>query len=100
MDDGASNGNLITIGRNEFDFLCQKLNNLENSITDLRLEMKRNMHAQSPYHDVETSGMSNIDPAVDGRPQASKHVDVHGVHMKNVAVRYCSLSFQSQIATD
>ena len=90
VEEGAPNGNFVTIGRNEFDFLCQKLNNLENSITDLRLEMKRNFHAQSPYHDLETSGMSNIDPAVDGRPQASKHVDVHGVHMKNVAVCFYS----------
>ena len=91
-DELPSNGGLVTLSRNEFDFLCRKLNTLESSIADLRREMGRNTHHQSPYHDPDIVAGSNIDPQVEGRSQEPTHADVHGVHMKNVAVSSRQLS--------
>lgn len=85
-DEGPLSSGFVTLSRNEFDFLCRKLNTLESSIADLRREMRRNTHHQSPYHEPSVVAGSNIDPQVEGRSQEPTHVDVHGVHMKNVAV--------------
>ncbi len=88
----ASNGAFVTLGRGEFDFLCRKLNTLENSIADLRREMQRNGPIQSSFNAVNTSDGANIDPAVQGFPALQNHsrnfshTDVHGVHMRNVDV--------------
>jgi hypothetical protein len=78
----------VTIGRGEFDFLCRKLNTLENSIADLRHELGlRAHHSDLGANGHATAGSSNIDPAVEGRPRRPTHTDIHGVHVKNDAVR-------------
>lgn len=91
-------GGFVSLGNREFDFLCRKLTVLENSITDLKREMKRNANGRSPFMDGDASGGSNIDPAVDGRLQRPTHADVHGVHIKNDAVsptasQFCDSEF-------
>lgn len=84
--DEANGGGIVTLGNREFDFLCKKLSVLESSIADLKREMKRNSNGRSPlYHGDAMSGA--IDPAVDGRLTGPTHTDVHGVHIKNDAVR-------------
>lgn len=84
--EGVPDPRFVTMGRGEFDFLCRKLNTLENSIADLKRELKRNANHHSPFHDLDTLAGSNIDPAVGGRPRRPTHTDVHGVHIKNDAV--------------
>ena len=84
-EDSANNGGFVTLGNREFDFLCRKLSLLENSIADLKREMRRTTNGRTPpYHGDAMSGA--IDPAVDGRLGAPTHMDVHGVHIKNDAV--------------
>lgn len=69
----------VTLGRGEFDLLCRKLNGLENSIADLRREMRRNTHDQNGMHDSD-GGTSS-----DGQhPQT--HTEAHGLHTKNESV--------------
>lgn len=79
---GNSDAATISIGRGEFDFLCRKLQTLENSIADLKRDLKRNAHDRSPFHDVDVA-TGAIDPAMGGRRRAPTHTDVHGVHMRN-----------------
>ncbi|KAK4498474.1 hypothetical protein PRZ48_011132 [Zasmidium cellare] len=63
----------VTLGRAEFDMLCRKLNGLENSIADLKREIRRNAH--------ESNGNGDSDGSADQRHQS--HTDVHGLHTKN-----------------
>lgn len=84
-EDATSNGGTVTISKGEFDFLCRKLNALENSIADLRQQLGlRPQH--SDLNGDTNAGSSNIDPAVEGRPRRPTHTDIHGVHVKNDAV--------------
>ena len=86
LNDGSAPGS-ITLGRGEFDFLCRKLNMLENSIADLRREMRLHGNDGIQFHNGDATVGANIDPAVHGRPRKPTHTDVHGVHIKNDAVR-------------
>lgn len=67
----------ITLGRAEFDMLCRKLNGLEDSIADLKREIRRNAN--------ESSGNQDSDGSADGARQQT-HTDVHGLHTKNESV--------------
>ncbi|KAK3724353.1 hypothetical protein LTR37_000977 [Vermiconidia calcicola] len=83
QEDMSTNGGLVTLGRGEFDFLCRKLNTLENSIADLRRELNLNAQGRSASYEADANAGAHIDPAVEGRPQRPTHADVHGVHVKN-----------------
>lgn len=87
-DDTPSGGGFVTLARGEFDFLCRKLNSLENSIADMRHEMRRTGASRSIFADTDATHETNIDPAMEAAPAADeiRHADAHGVHMKNVAV--------------
>ena len=94
-EDGSSNGGFVTLGRAEFEFLCGKLNTLENSIADLRYDLRRNAHERvSGRQNSVTSGA--IDPAMGGGRDSHNHTEVHGLHLKNdgvsLHIRYlCSI---------
>lgn len=88
-DDASGGGGFVTLARSEFDFLCGKLNSLENSITDLKREMSRTTPPRrSILANTDTTDGANIDPNMGLAPTADevRHADVHGVHMKNGAV--------------
>lgn len=72
----------VTLGRAEFDMLCRKLNGLENSIADLRREIRRNA-----AHESNGNGAADSDGSADGQRHQS-HTDVHGLHTKNESVRW------------
>lgn len=86
MEDGqptsAPGAATVTLGRAEFDMLCRKLNGLENSIADLKREIRRNANDSNGHHDSDGSA--------DGTRQQS-HTDVHGLHTKNESVRTTSV---------
>lgn len=95
QEDTTANGGMVTLGRGEFDFLCRKLHALESSISDLRRELGFKAHHgdESLTNGESADGMTNIDPAVDGRAaRRPTHTDIHGVHVKNDAVSISSSS--------
>ncbi|UJO22323.1 uncharacterized protein CLAFUR5_09190 [Fulvia fulva] len=67
---GGPGGNYVTLGRHEFDMLCHKLNGLENSIADLRREIRRNAHDQNGHQDSDGA-------------RRQTYTDLHGLHTKN-----------------
>lgn len=69
----------IVLGRNEFDLLCRKLNGLENSIAEMKRELRRNK--------LDHNGQSDSDATTsnDGN-RAQTHTDLHGLHTKNESV--------------
>lgn len=69
----------VTLGRAEFDMLCRKLNGLENSIADLKREIRRNAH--------DSNGNNDSDGSADA-PRQHFHTDVHGLHTKNESVSH------------
>lgn len=72
----------VTLGRSEFDMLCRKLSGLENSIADLRREIRRNTNDSNGTHDSDGRDSS------DG-PHQQTHTDLHGLHTKNESVSGC-----------
>ena len=76
---GPPGGNYVTLGRHEFDMLCHKLNGLENSIADLRREIRRNAHDQNGHQDSDGAASSES-------ARRHTHTDVHGLHTKNESV--------------
>lgn len=80
----------MTLGRDEFDFLCRKLSVLEDSIKDLRREMRRNAPENGSVHEIDGFNPANIDPNMEAAPNRPSHTDVHGVHVKNDAVSLVS----------
>lgn len=83
----APGSGFVTLGRSEFDLLCRKLNGLENSISELKREIRRNQD-QNGNHDSD-GGTSS-----DG-PRTQTHYDVHGLHTKNESVSVGSCGLQS-----
>lgn len=82
----TANANFVTLGRDEFNFLCRKLSVLEESIADLRREMKRSTTDHGVFHETDSGAGANIDPAVNGRAGGPTHADMHGLHVKDDSV--------------
>lgn len=78
LQPSAAGAGSVTLGRAEFDMLCRKLNGLENSIADLKREIRRNAH--------ESNGTQDSDGSADGQRHHQSHTDVHGLHTKNESV--------------
>lgn len=68
----------VMLERNAFDLLCHKLNGLENSIADLRREIRRNNHE-------DNHGMQESDGSSESH-RLQTHADVHGLHTMNQSV--------------
>lgn len=68
----------VMLERNAFDLLCHKLNGLENSIADLRREIRRNSYEDN--NGIQESEGGSEDP------RARTHADVHGLHTQNESV--------------
>lgn len=93
MPAAASGG--VMLGRSEFEVLCRKLEGLENTIADLRREIRSH---QLPRKSSETPSHGRMDRAASrdpayqsqhwhqdsGNPQMKRsHTDRHGLHTKN-----------------
>lgn len=74
----SSHSGYVTLARTEFDLLCRKLNGLENSIADLRREIRRN-------NSHENNGNQESDGSSEGH-RVQTHTDLHGLHTKNESV--------------
>lgn len=72
------NQNFVTLDRNAFDMLCHKLNGLENSIADLRREIRQNSY-EDHNGTHESDGSSEA-------PRNQTHADLHGLHTTNESV--------------
>lgn len=83
-EEGAPGTGFVTLGRPEFDLLCNKLNGLENSIAELRRELSRSSTDRAVRHENSASA-SAIVPNGDGPQRRPTHTDVHGIHTKNDA---------------
>ncbi|KJX99399.1 fungal specific transcription factor domain protein [Zymoseptoria brevis] len=70
-----NNPGYVMLARSEFDLLCRKLNGLENSIADLRREIRRNSHENN-------NGAHESDGSSEGA-RMQTHTDLHGLHTKN-----------------
>lgn len=68
----------VTLERNAFDLLCHKLNGLENSIADLRREIRQNSYE-------DHNGIQESDGSSEG-PRVRTHADLHGLHTTNESV--------------
>ncbi|KAH9807345.1 GAL4-like Zn(II)2Cys6 (or C6 zinc) binuclear cluster DNA-binding domain [Teratosphaeria destructans] len=101
VEEGSAITGMITLGRAEFDMLCNKLNGLENSIAELRRELGRSSsYDQSSYSHQPNGHRHEVEPAhhyrgpiappiqpgpeyLDTLPQRPSHYDVHGIHTRN-----------------
>lgn len=81
--------NYVTLERNAFDLLCHKLNGLENSIADLRREIRRNAHE-------DNNGVHESDVSSEA-PRMQTHADVHGLHTTNESVSSVNIHVFDQI---
>ena len=85
VEDETSNAGYVTLGRGEFDFICRKLNALEDSMADMRRQLGLNANDQHALNEAAHVSNGNVDPMIEERPHVLSHADVHGVHMKNEA---------------
>lgn len=74
----AGSGN-VTLSRGEFDVLCRKMNSVENSIAELRHEIRR---SRASNYEGEASLGANDTPETVENGQGHRE-SVHGVHIRN-----------------
>jgi hypothetical protein len=108
---GATSGaGHVTLSRGEFDMICNKLNNLETSLAELRQEVWRNaqgragetqdpplasmvngvrelaQHAVPQATAAAAAAAAAAESHGDGMQQYRRHTEIHGLHTSNEAV--------------
>lgn len=92
----------VTLSQAQFDMLCNKLNGLEESITELRSEIARNSESQAAnsnhdpalYANRDNQKAINLGILANGQtsngdgeaPRFQRHAATHGIHAKNELV--------------
>ena len=84
----------MTIAQSDFNQLCRKLENVENTLEDLRREIRQNNSTHSNgnvsvHRTPQLSGRSSPNPFGTGKNEAlavnafTRHTSLHGIHAKN-----------------
>lgn len=77
----------VTLMRSDFDTLCQKLSRLEESIADLRREVRSTQQSNALFScDAGRGPTRERSPVDDIDPRRQSHTDRHGLHTKNESV--------------
>ncbi|KAG9717418.1 hypothetical protein KCU75_g23136, partial [Aureobasidium melanogenum] len=82
----ALSANTVTLSRSDFDHLCQKLDNVESALEDLRREM-RSSNRPTQHTSGRSSPSSTTQKGDGAQPwinnQFTRHTTVHGLHARN-----------------
>ncbi|KAI5364119.1 Putative zn(2)-C6 fungal-type DNA-binding domain, flavin prenyltransferase UbiX [Septoria linicola] len=73
---GPSGPGYVAVGTSQLDMMFRQLHSLENSIAELRREVRRNAGDHTGMHESDGTESSN-------GQRAQTHTDLHGLHTKN-----------------
>lgn len=81
----SGGGGTITLSQSDFQHLCHKLENVENTLEDLRRDIGNNASSGTANHDPQVSGRSSPNGVskLDAPNSFLRHASVHGVHTHN-----------------